>query len=179
MKSGEPGTRWHPAILTISIKRDACQQTRHIETMLGQCWDDVVDGEPTLNQHCTNVSCLLGASVNAVDAGPAVKHHRANVWIWLLSWQSSTRRWPSVDGNLGLLLNANRIISPHIQKSSVFPRSYIPLVLRGTPRKCSPFLDNYILATFRKNMMFFLEHRGKYNYTICSQTETTSRYQCS
>ena len=36
------------------------QQTRDIEAMLGQCWADVVDGGPTLNQHWFNVSCLLG-----------------------------------------------------------------------------------------------------------------------
>ena len=29
----------------------ASQQARGIESMLGQCWDDVVDGGPTLTQH--------------------------------------------------------------------------------------------------------------------------------
>ena len=32
---------------------------RDIEPMLGQCWNDVVDGGPTLAQHWFNVSCLL------------------------------------------------------------------------------------------------------------------------
>ena len=36
------------------------QQTPDIEQMLVQCWADVVDGGPTLNQHWFNVSCLLG-----------------------------------------------------------------------------------------------------------------------
>ena len=35
------------------------EQTRDIEPMLDQCWADVVDGGPTLNQHWFNVSCLL------------------------------------------------------------------------------------------------------------------------
>ena len=37
------------------------QQTRGADTMLVRCWADVVDGGPTLNQHCVNVSCLLGS----------------------------------------------------------------------------------------------------------------------
>ena len=38
----------------------ASQLTRDIEPILAQCWVDVVDGGPTLNQHWFNVSCLLG-----------------------------------------------------------------------------------------------------------------------
>ena len=42
----------------------AQQNTGHnniIEPMLVQCWADVVDGGPTLNQHCFNVSFLMEA----------------------------------------------------------------------------------------------------------------------
>ena len=37
-------------------------QPRDIETMLVQCWPDVVDGGLTMTQHCFNVSSLLGRS---------------------------------------------------------------------------------------------------------------------
>ena len=37
------------------------QQTRGADTMLVRSWADIVDGGPTLNQHCVNVSCLLGS----------------------------------------------------------------------------------------------------------------------
>ena len=36
------------------------QQTRYIDPMLVQCWTSVVDGDPTLDQHWIDVSCLLG-----------------------------------------------------------------------------------------------------------------------
>ena len=36
------------------------KKTRDIEPMLSQCWADVVESGPTLNQHWFNVSCLLG-----------------------------------------------------------------------------------------------------------------------
>ena len=36
------------------------QQTRAIDTLLGQCWASVVDDGPALAQHCVDVSCLLG-----------------------------------------------------------------------------------------------------------------------
>ena len=39
------------------------QKTQYLSDgglMLGQCWDDVVDGGPTLTRHCVNVSCFLG-----------------------------------------------------------------------------------------------------------------------
>ena len=40
------------------------QQTRHIETILVDCWASAADSGPTLNQHCFNVSCLLGSHLN-------------------------------------------------------------------------------------------------------------------
>ena len=39
------------------------QQTRHIDTILGQCWVSVADGGPTLSQHCIHVSYLLGIAI--------------------------------------------------------------------------------------------------------------------
>ena len=36
------------------------QQTRNINSMLGECWADVVDGGTTLTRHSFNVSSLLG-----------------------------------------------------------------------------------------------------------------------
>ena len=39
-------------------------QTRDIEPLLVQCWSNVVDGGPTLNQQWLNVSCLLGKQVS-------------------------------------------------------------------------------------------------------------------
>ena len=36
------------------------QQTRDVDPMLIQCWANVEDGGPTLNQYWVNVSCLLG-----------------------------------------------------------------------------------------------------------------------
>ena len=39
------------------------QQTRHIETMIVQCWASVADGGTTLNHHCFNVPCLWDAIV--------------------------------------------------------------------------------------------------------------------
>ena len=36
------------------------QETRDVYPMLVQCWNDVVDGGPTLNRHWVRVSCLLG-----------------------------------------------------------------------------------------------------------------------
>ena len=41
------------------------QRMRHDEPMLIQCWHSVHDTGPTLNQHWSNVSCLLRAQ--AVD----------------------------------------------------------------------------------------------------------------
>ena len=35
------------------------QQTQDIEHMLDQCWASLVDVEPTLVQHSSDVSCLL------------------------------------------------------------------------------------------------------------------------
>ena len=40
--------------------RKTTQQTRDIESLLGWCWADVVDGWPTSTQQWFNVSCLLG-----------------------------------------------------------------------------------------------------------------------
>ena len=36
------------------------QQIRDISTMLVYSWANVCDADPTINQHCANVSCLLG-----------------------------------------------------------------------------------------------------------------------
>ena len=36
------------------------QQTRDIHPMLFQCWANIEDGGPTLEQHGVNVLCLLG-----------------------------------------------------------------------------------------------------------------------
>ena len=50
-------------IKTIDPSAKPCrpsQQTRHIEAMLVQCRARVEDDGSTLNQHCFNVSCLLG-----------------------------------------------------------------------------------------------------------------------
>ena len=65
---------WHYSVVSATLPRggydtlppvpsqpDAPANTsRDIEPMLVKCWVDVVDGEPTLNQHWFNVSCLLG-----------------------------------------------------------------------------------------------------------------------
>ena len=40
------------------------QQTRDIDPMLRQCWNNVVDGGPALAQHWINVSFLLGSRPN-------------------------------------------------------------------------------------------------------------------
>ena len=43
-----------------STTSSLAQQTRYIEPILSQCWADVVDGGPTLRQHCWfNVLCML------------------------------------------------------------------------------------------------------------------------
>ena len=36
------------------------QQYRDVETMLVECLASVTDDGPAFNQHCSNVSCLLG-----------------------------------------------------------------------------------------------------------------------
>ena len=38
--------------------------------MLAQCWDSVTDGDPTLNQHEINVSCLVGSEDNDDPRAP-------------------------------------------------------------------------------------------------------------
>ena len=40
----------HPNVLCCPKYKQTAQQTRDIEPMV-KCWADVVDGEPTLNQH--------------------------------------------------------------------------------------------------------------------------------
>ena len=73
-KPPSPGTEpqtlaWKAAVLTTTlgpppsfeIKIEHTQETQDIETMLGQCWADVVDIGPTLTQHWFNVSCLLSS----------------------------------------------------------------------------------------------------------------------
>ena len=47
-------------MLTNDVYSDP-QQTRDIEPMLGQCWTDVVDGGPTLIQHCFNIPSNIGS----------------------------------------------------------------------------------------------------------------------
>ena len=55
------GLCWQSSHRPVSITCSAIsQQTRDNEPMLGQCWADVVDSGPTLNQDWFNVSCLLG-----------------------------------------------------------------------------------------------------------------------
>ena len=61
------------------IHRFIFQQTRHIEIKLVYYWAAVCDACPTLNQHCFNVSSLLGYWV--------VSFARTTVqilWIWFL-----------------------------------------------------------------------------------------------
>ena len=43
------------------------QPTRDVYPMLVQCWNDVVDGGPTLNQHWVNVSRLLGLHLSLLS----------------------------------------------------------------------------------------------------------------
>ena len=53
----------------------ATQQTRDIESMLGQCWPAVYDVGPTSSQHWLNVSCLPAV----YDVGPTSSQHWLNV----------------------------------------------------------------------------------------------------
>ena len=62
--------------------------------MLGQCWADVIDGEPTLNQHWFNVSCLLGL----IEAN---RYRCSDVDSMLVQ---RLRRWPSIESTLGRVL---------------------------------------------------------------------------
>ena len=59
LTGGEHAKRkhWDPG-LTTSLS----QQSRDVEPMLGQCWPAVYDVGPTLTQHWSNVSCLLGTT---------------------------------------------------------------------------------------------------------------------
>ena len=36
-------------MLSVTLREAVTQQTRDVETMLGQCWASVVDAEPALN----------------------------------------------------------------------------------------------------------------------------------
>ena len=53
------------------------QLIRDVETMLVYCWASVVDGGPTINQHCFNVRCLL------VPFG-TICRHILQIWVF---WQ--------------------------------------------------------------------------------------------
>ena len=39
---------------------------RDVDTMLAQCWLTVCDADPTLTQHCVNLSCFLGGGPRVV-----------------------------------------------------------------------------------------------------------------
>ena len=60
------------------------QHTQDIDHVLVQCWPNVFDAGPTLNEHMDNVPCLLGRDrgpmlaecwASVVDSGPALKQH--------------------------------------------------------------------------------------------------------
>ena len=41
-------------------------KTRVVDAMLFQCWANIVDGGPTLNQHSVNILCLLSFSCKII-----------------------------------------------------------------------------------------------------------------
>ena len=56
------------------------KQTRHIDSMLDQCWPNVLDGGPTLAQHWIDVSCLLGQYLTSVDDPRTERIKRFTHW---------------------------------------------------------------------------------------------------
>ena len=59
--------------------------------MLGQCWADVVDGGPTLNQHWSNVSCLLGRQM-IIRRDYFLKCRLNVVWMFYMIYIVTTPR---------------------------------------------------------------------------------------
>ena len=55
------------------------QQTRYIDSMLGECWPTVFDVDPTLTQHWVNVSCLLGIMYSEILCRFNLVHR---LWCW-------------------------------------------------------------------------------------------------
>ena len=58
------------------------QQTRSIESMLGQYWDDVVDGGPTLPQLWFNASCLLGG-LSVIVSSAVQSQNTVSLYLYL------------------------------------------------------------------------------------------------
>ena len=81
------------------------QQTQDIEPMLDQCWADVVDDGPALNQHCFNVSCLLGSL-----AGCLYKVFGS----WLGSVAGCTANFPTFQELQVLQLYLYRCVCSHV-----------------------------------------------------------------
>ena len=42
------------------------QQTKYVDPMLVLCWARVCNANPTLKQHCVNISCLLGCEARII-----------------------------------------------------------------------------------------------------------------
>ena len=66
-------TRIHPSNIANPITR----QSQDFDTVLGECWADVVEGGPTLTRHWVNGSCSLG------NIPRAKSHFR---WVSFCTW---------------------------------------------------------------------------------------------
>ena len=64
------------------------QQTRYIPAMLVRCWATVCDADPTLYQHCVNVSCLRGRYFEITHG------HLCTIFCFL--WHVMTIWWQTV-----------------------------------------------------------------------------------
>ena len=52
--------RWNNLFLMLAHRQQSCFNVSSLSTILFKCWPTVFDVGPTLKQHCSSVSCLLG-----------------------------------------------------------------------------------------------------------------------
>ena len=104
--TGHPLIMGHPA--------DKTHQTRHIYSMLDQCWPTVYDDGPTLVKHWVDVSCLLGGHWSLIglmlstvdqhwnDTGPYKVNTRSILRVYLVA--TGQRHHPNKNPEINSIL---------------------------------------------------------------------------